>query len=184
MQRKQATDEAVMLELQRGDRSQLTLLLRRHADALLAFIHRTVRDRHRAEELFQDVFLAVWIGRHSFQRSGTFRPWLFGIAVNKCRAELRRSTRLSVVGLNYADEAASPGPTPESAADAAETAHHVQQAVDRLPDNQRTAVVLRLWSGLAYSEIAQAMGVAEGTVRSHMFHALKTMRNYLEPRLR
>jgi RNA polymerase sigma factor (sigma-70 family) len=67
---------------------------------------------------------------------------------------------------------------------ATETAQLVAQAVATLPPAQRTVVVLRNWNGLAYAEIAQIVGRSEGTVRSHMHHALAGIRKYLEPRLR
>ncbi len=67
---------------------------------------------------------------------------------------------------------------------AAEPPAGVANAVARLPQQQRAVLVLRIWNGLSYAEIAQVIDRSEGTVRSHMFHALSTIRKYLEPRMR
>jgi DNA-directed RNA polymerase specialized sigma24 family protein len=90
-------DERLMQEVAAGKRECVGPLLRRHASGLLTFIQRMIGDRHRSEELFQDVFLAVWTGRHRYQYPRPFRPWLFGIAANKCRAAFRRPVPLPAV---------------------------------------------------------------------------------------
>lgn len=185
MEHPRETDRTLMSRAACGDRQALDTLIRRHANGLLTFIHRMVGDRHRAEELFQDVFLAVWSHRGRYRDGRPFRPWLYGIAMNKCRAEFRKTRPVPV------DFQADP-PLPVLANDltpaetvlASERAVHVAQAVATLPDQQRTVVVLRIWNGLSYQEIAEAVGKTQGTVRSHMFHALAAMRRYLEPRMR
>jgi len=82
-------DERLMQRVADGAREAMSILLRRHATPLLTFIRRMIGDRHRAEELFQEVFLAVWVQRRRYRFPSPFRPWLFGIAANKCRAYLR-----------------------------------------------------------------------------------------------
>src|SRR6185295_1745929 len=78
-------DERLMEQVAQGKRECLEPLVRRHANALLTFIQRMVGDRHRSEELFQEVFLAVWRKRAQYQSPRPFKAWLFGIALNKCR---------------------------------------------------------------------------------------------------
>jgi RNA polymerase sigma factor (sigma-70 family) len=79
---------------------------------------------------------------------------------------------------------AASGPSPEDTLVATETAALVATAVARLPLQQRTVVVLRIWNDMAYADIALAVGCTEATVRSHMHHGLAALRKYLEPRLR
>jgi RNA polymerase sigma-70 factor (ECF subfamily) len=179
------SDESLMAQVARGQRDQMTVLLRRHASRLLTFIHRMIGDPHRAEELFQEVFLAVWTGRRRYQYPRPFRPWLFGIAMNKCRADFRRRGPPAVELDEQADLVpVGAGRTPPEAAIAAETANLVAAAVATLPPGQRSVLVMRIWNGLSYAEIAEAMDVAQPTVRSHMCHALTAVRKYLEPRLK
>lgn len=185
-----AGDEELMLRVADGNRDALNPLVRRHADALLTFIMRMVGNRHRAEELFQEVFLAVWQRRRGYQYPRPFRSWLFGIAANKCRADFRTQVRapwsMPLVSADgeFEPSASAADASPVEAAIATETATIVAQAVATLPSQQRAVLILKLWNGLDYAEIARSLGSAPGTVRSHMFHALNAMRCYLEPRLR
>ena len=177
-------DERLMQRAADGAREALSILLRRHATPLLTFIQRMIGDRHRAEEIFQEVFLAVWVQRRSYQYPSAFRPWLFGIAANKCRACLRwmRWTPPPAGdGAGVADVTRES--SPPDAAIAAETAAAVAAAVAELPDMQRMVATLRIWNGLSYAEIAEVAKRSESTVRSNMFHALATLRLCLARRL-
>jgi RNA polymerase sigma-70 factor (ECF subfamily) len=177
------TDAVLMREAALGDRVCLGKLVRRYAGGLLTFITGMVGDRHRSEELFQEVVLTVWKKRRQYRYPRPFKPWLYKIALNRCRLEFRRPAPVTA-DLPVDGIAASPEPTPVEVAIAAETETVVKSAVAQLADRQRVVVVLRIWNDLSYGEIAEILGVTEGTVRSYMFHALNTMRRYLEPRLR
>jgi RNA polymerase sigma-70 factor (ECF subfamily) len=178
-------DEWLMARVALGERDCLEALVRRHASRLLTFLERMAGDRHRGEELFQEVFLAVWLKRRQYEFPRPFKPWLYAIAANKCRA-VARGRRLAAVALEDAAPwaPASAVPSPEESAVATETAALVAAAVTLLPAQQRAVVVLRVWEGLSYAEIAEAVGRTEATVRSHMHHGLAALRKYLEPRLR
>lgn len=89
MDREYEADERLMQRVAEGARDAMSILLRRYATPLLTFIDRMMGDRHRAEELFQEVFLTVWVQRRDYCPLSAFRPWLFGIAANKCRTHLR-----------------------------------------------------------------------------------------------
>jgi DNA-directed RNA polymerase specialized sigma24 family protein len=84
------TDERLMQQMALGKRDALSALMRRHANSVLTYLRRMTGDEPLSEELFQDVFLAVWTHRRRYRSPLSFRAWLFGIAVNKCRAALRR----------------------------------------------------------------------------------------------
>src|SRR3954451_5392333 len=89
-------DEDVMAEVALGQSQRLEQLVRRHATPLLTFIRRLVGDRHHSEEIFQDVFLAVWTKRHQYEFPRSFKNWLYAIALNKCRARHRSRVLVSV----------------------------------------------------------------------------------------
>jgi RNA polymerase sigma-70 factor (ECF subfamily) len=180
----QDRDEWLMSQVALGRQEVLEPLIRRHANPLLTFIRRMIGDYHRSEELFQDVFVAVWKKRRQYQVPRPFKPWLYAIAVNVCRAEFRRR-RLAAVPVHDEDPAVgwAGGDPPGEVALATERATLVLAAVRQLPPKQRVVVVLRAWSGLAYAEIADVLGRSEGTVRAHMHQALAKLRDYLEPRL-
>lgn len=170
-------DEDVMDRVARGDAAELETLVRRHAGGLLTFLVRMVGDHHRAEELFQEVFLAVWLKRRSYQHPRPFRPWLYAIAVNRCRADLRLKTPRPLALL---DDGPAPDVGPDAPLLAAETAAEISRAVTRLPPMQRAVVVLRVWQEMPYVKIAEAVGCTEATARSHMHHGLAGLRAALE----
>jgi RNA polymerase sigma-70 factor (ECF subfamily) len=172
-------DEDLMAQVARDRADRLAPLVRRHATGLLTFLARMVGDSHRAEELFQEVFLAVWLKRAQYEYPRPFRPWLYTIALNRCRAVFRLK-RPAPVALGDRD-AAGDDASPVESAIGAEMAGFVSQAVTRLPPQQRAVVVLRVWQGLPYADIAEMVDCTEGTVRSHMHHALAALRDQLAP---
>src|SRR3954454_7329448 len=148
-------DEFLMGQVADGRGDLLAWLVRRHAGGLLTFLARMTGDHHRAEELFQEVFLAVWLKRRQYQYPRPFRPWLYAIALNRCRADyrVRRPTPLPLGDEHSAEADDSPAEVLASA----ETAAQVSEAVTRLPTQQRAVVVLRVWQGLPYAKIAEVV---------------------------
>jgi len=169
-------DEWLMVQVANGKREHLEPLLRRYAGPLSTFIDRMIGDRHRSEELFQEVFLAVWIKRRQYQFPRPFKAWLYAIALNNCRAEFRARAGPTALPLDDSSIAAplAPEPSPADTAIATETAALVSTAVTRLPAQQRAVVVLRVWDGLSYAQIAEIVGRTEATVRSHMHQVYGT----------
>ena len=179
---KHERDEWLMAQVALGKRDYLEPLIRRFASPLLTFIQRMVGDPHKSEDIFQEVFLAVWAKRKQYQFPRPFKAWLYAIAANQCHAlARRRPLASSSFGADGAVEA--PDPSPADTAIATETAALVSAAVAQLPGQQRTVVALRIWNGLSYAEIAETLDRTEATIRSHMHHGLVAMRKYLEPRL-
>jgi RNA polymerase sigma-70 factor, ECF subfamily len=179
----QQPDETLMGQVVLGCRESLAPLVRRYAAPLLTYIRRMVGDEHRSEELFQDVFLAVWTKRSTYQPPRPFRPWLFAIATNQCRANFRRQN-YATTNDAAASEAESHDPSPVEAVAGDETARIVESAVAELPPQQRSVVALRVWNGLSYAEIGESLGLTEATVRSHMHHALAALKRTLATRLK
>lgn len=178
---KHERDEWLMAQVALGKRDYLEPLIRRFASPLLTFIQRMVGDPHKSEDIFQEVFLAVWAKRQQYQFPRPFKAWLYAIAANQCHASARR--RPWAGSLAEEDTAVSAGPSPSDTVIATETAALVSAAVAQLPTQQRAVVALRVWNGLSYAEIAETLERTEATVRSHMHHGLVAMRKYLEPRM-
>jgi len=180
------SDATLMAQVVSANRDAFDTLVRRHADGLLTFLHRMTGDRHRAEELFQEVFLAVWTQRRAYRPGSPLRPWLYGIAMNRCRADFRKA-RPAPVDFQAdppAPQAVAGDPSPPQTAIDAETAAIVSDCVARLPARQRAVLVLRIWNEMSYYAIANTLRCGEGTARSHMYHALETLRKRLEPHMR
>ncbi len=180
----QDSDEGLMAQVVLGRRECLERLVRRYASRLLTLIQRMTGDHHWGEELFQEVFLAVWSKRRHYHFPLPFKPWLYTIAINQCRLwyRRRRPLPLSLDG-QVAEPLAAGGPEPDELLVATETVALVGTAVQRLPLRQRTVVVLRVWEEMSYANIAETLGCTEATARTHMHLGLQTLRRELEPRL-
>ncbi len=176
----QTTDAVLMREVASGRRESLEVLIRRHGCDVLTFIARTINQSHRRDDVFQDVFLAVWKNRFQYQYPRPFKPWLLKITANKCREHLRSGKQRA---WSLTDDPLSAADQPDASLISRETSDVIASSVARLPQNQRTVVVMRIWNGLSYAEIAQATGSSEGTVRSRMHHALNRLRQKLQTRL-
>ena len=174
-------DETLMARTANGDRACLELLVRRHATPLLTFLARLAGDRHRAEELFQEVFLAVWAKRRQYQHPRPFKAWLYAIAVNKCRAAFRVQPTWSAP-LNERDTAAA-AVAPADAMMAAETADLVGRAVARLPEQQRAVVTLRISGGAFLRPHRRDRRLHGSHGALHMHHGLAALRKHLEHKL-
>jgi RNA polymerase sigma-70 factor (ECF subfamily) len=146
-------------------------------------------DSHRGENLAQETFTRVFIKRRNYEPSGKFSTWLWRIALNLCYDELRQRRRRPETFLEdqdaYAPVVLEPvgtaGPMPDASAVARETGELVRAALDRLPENYRTVLVLRHFENLKFCEIADLLEVPEGTVKSRMAEALTRMSRMLKP---
>jgi RNA polymerase sigma-70 factor (ECF subfamily) len=176
-------DEWLMAKVAQGHPEMLEPLVRRYGTLLLSFICRMVGDRQKSEDVFQDVFLAVWRRRHLYRFPRPFKPWLYAIAINRVREVHRKSGRREQPAEEDSVLAGGENSSPSESAIATETSMLVQQAVAALPPRQQMVVAMRMWKGNSYAEIAAAMGIREATVRSNMHDALAAIRRYLEPRM-
>jgi RNA polymerase sigma-70 factor (ECF subfamily) len=152
-------------------------LVARYEKPLFNFILRTVRSRALAEEMFQETFLRAYRALPQFQptaQGASVRAWLYRIAVNLCRDEVRSSRYQTQAA--YSDEVsakvASEAPSPEQRAQAQQRAALVRAALAELTETQREVLVLFQYQGLSYPEIAETLGVPLGTVKSRMHAAL------------
>jgi RNA polymerase sigma-70 factor (ECF subfamily) len=177
------SDEWLMGQVVRGQRDCLEVLVRRYATPLLTYLTRMCGDAHRAEELVQEVFLAVWTKRKTYKLDKPLKAWLYTIATNRCRSAFRGAKGKPMVSLDDAvgDSPVGDHPSPMETAVGVENAAIVSAAVATLPEQQRMVVTLRIWGGMSYAEIATSAGRTEATIRSHMHRALESLRKSLSP---
>jgi RNA polymerase sigma-70 factor, ECF subfamily len=159
-------------------------IVRLHRPAVFRFVLASVRDRDAAESLTQDCFLKAHQSRERFRGDCAFRTWLMQIAVNLVRdygrnrrLQFWRRTRASALDVDEAGpRIPDRGLSPEARASAREQLEAVWQATGRLPERQRTVFLLRFVEDMDVLEIAAATGMAEGTVKVHLFRALRAVR--------
>ena len=175
-------DDAQLVPLAaRGDRSAFRALVERHRGLVYRVAFQYAGNHQDAEDIAQDVFLKVYRSLDRFRQDAQFTSWLYRIVMNACVDRSRRRSPADTGDGN--DElllsAASPDPNPESRAWAGEIGEAVQAAVDRLPPRQRVIFVMRHFEELKLSEIASALGLAEGTVKRQLHAAVHRLRHAL-----
>jgi RNA polymerase sigma-70 factor (ECF subfamily) len=180
-----AQDEWLIRAAQQGDLPAFNALVIRHERAVYGVCYRLLRDMPAAEDATQDTFVKAWSSLNSF-RGGTVRPWLLTIATNRCYDVLRSKARRPAGSLDA--ELVETEPTwtsqageehPEAFATRTELSTYLEQALDQLPIDQRTAVILSDIHGHSYDEIATITGVAVGTVKSRISRARSKLREVL-----
>jgi RNA polymerase sigma-70 factor (ECF subfamily) len=183
------SDEKLMLRFQAGDARAFEVLVLRHRTPVFSFLLRLTGDRGRAEDLCQEAFLKVVKASAGWQERARFTTWLYAIARNLAVDESRRQSFRRTEPLEPSredgsrrDEAASDDPLPDRAADAALIRPRLEAALESLPPEQREVFLLREYSGLRFSEIAEVTGAPENTVKSRMRYALEALRAELAAR--
>jgi RNA polymerase sigma-70 factor (ECF subfamily) len=187
-----APSEDLMARVAQGDRSAFEELVKRHQGAVLNIIYRFMGDRHKAEDLAQEVFLRVWQAAGRYKPTAKFTTWIYRITANLCLNELKSVRRWKLIFFSsggtggnpedsYPDQHAYEGQTPEDLLVAADTRRRVASALQRLPANQRLAVILKRYDDLPYKEIARILGCSVSAVDSLLVRAKRNLSKYLTP---
>lgn len=192
MQPDSGTLETALRAAQRGDVAAFNTLVVTYQRQLYNVCYRTLGSPDDAADATQDALLSAFRGLKTFNGPASgLRGWLLRIAVNACYDQLRRRQRrptdsLDALGsadldheASVADRLADPSLGPEQRSLGAETARNIQDAIDRLPPDQRLTVVLCDVQGLSYDEAAQAMSIELGTVKSRLSRARAHLRDLL-----
>lgn len=171
-----------------GDEAACADLVAEHQRWVVHLALNLLGSRDEALDLSQEVFLRVFRTLHQFRGQSGLRTWIYRIAVNLARNRhrfWRRRHRDEQVSLDehvaiHGDHLAGHESTPEQLLAQKELGARVQQALDGLPFDQRTAVILREVDGLSYEEIAFSLGTATGTVKSRLARARRVLREELQ----
>lgn len=170
-------DEALFARfIERGDDAAFTELVRRHEDAIFGLAYRMTGDRADALDATQDTFVAVFRKAHSFRGQSAFKTWLYRIGINACKDLLRKRGHSAVPEADLPDE-------PNAAVD---VEHHsslrldLAAALQMLPEDYRTAVVMHDIGGFPYDEIARLTGTNIGTIKSRISRGRKRLAEVLE----
>ncbi|MFQ5489963.1 MAG: RNA polymerase sigma factor [Phycisphaerae bacterium] len=189
---------ALARRLQAGDMSAFAELIQRYQDRVYNTVWRICGHAEDARDLTQDAFLKAHQSIGSFRGQATFYTWLFRIAVNLTLSSRRAARRRGTVSLdaplqatsgnhqasNLAARMQDPSPHDPSDRQAATELHdQVVGALNKLDEEFRAVVVLRDMEGFDYRQIAEALGIAPGTVKSRLHRARSALRDMLEPML-
>ena len=187
-------DADLMLRVKRGNREAFDLLMQRWQQPVISFIYRTLPDADEAEDLSQAVFVQLWKSAARYEVAAKFSTFLFTIARNLCLNELRRRARHPADSLDepHPDDEAHPYRQIEdrresSASEATQNAElvtKVQEALDALPEKQRTAIILCREGELSYEQIADLLGTSLQATKSLIHRGRETLKARLKPYLR
>ena len=161
-----------MLAFKGGEALAFRELFDRYKNPIYGFVRRRINDPGRAEEITQDVFLALVQHRNGYEVTASFRTYLYRIALNRIASEFRKKKESEPL-LENAPSAGGGDPA---------VVQQVREALVQLEPAQREIVLLREYQGLSYEEIAAVLKVPVGTVRSRLFRAKLALRDLLVPR--
>jgi RNA polymerase sigma-70 factor (ECF subfamily) len=183
------SDLSLVRRVQRGDKGAFDVLVLKYQHKLVKLVTRYVRNPAEAEDIAQEAFIKAYRALPQFRGDSAFYTWLYRIAINTAKNAVVSRDR-SPVDYNFdrdsIDESydmqgrLKDAETPEGLVLTDEIRHTVNAAIEQLPEDLRTAIVLRELEGLSYEQIAGAMGCPVGTVRSRIFRA----REAIDRRLR
>jgi RNA polymerase sigma-70 factor (ECF subfamily) len=184
-------DQQLVQRVQRGDKSAFDLLVRKYQHRVLKLVGRFVNDAAEAEDVAQEAFLKAYRALPAFRGDSAFYTWLYRIAINTAKNTLVSNRRrpvefdLDLQDPEQHDRQAmlKDADTPEGVLLTEEIRGVVERALEQLPEDLRTAIVLRELDGLSYEEIAEAMDCPVGTVRSRIFRAREAIDKKLKPLL-
>lgn len=172
--RNQPSDEDLIERFQRGDLYAFDLIVKRYKDQLLNFVYRFVGNQEEAEDIVQETFLRVYRKRKAYKRIAKFSTWIYTIAGNLARTELRRRKRrklFSISDLGFEDkdyEISDERSTPESEVDGVIQEEIIQKEINNLSPKFRQVIILRDVQELSYEEISKIIKVPIGTVKSRV----------------
>ena len=173
------TDAQLVRHVQKGDKGAFDLLVLKYQHKIVNLVMRYVRDPDQALDISQEAFLKAYRALPRFRGESAFYTWLYRIAVNTAKNYLAAQRRRPMdVGLDLQDSEQydlhaklRETDTPEGVTLSQELYETVERAINGLPDDLRTAIILRELDGMSYEEIAQTMDCPVGTVRSRIFRA-------------
>lgn len=171
------SDEELIEKFQNGDNYAFDQLVRRYKEPLLNFVYRFVGDIIEAEDIVQDTFLRVFKNKHYYKNVAKFSTWIYTIAGNLAKTELRRRKRRKLFSIHRdtQDEKEWDLPdietSPEKEVNTRVTEKIIQKAINNLPEKFREVVVLRDIEGFSYEDISEIIRVPLGTVKSRVNRA-------------
>ena len=183
-------DWQLVQRVQRGEKQAFDLLVAKYQRKLFRLLSRLIRDQAEIEDVAQEAFIKAYRALPNFRGESAFYTWLYRIAINTAknylvaqgrRAPTRTETEIEDAE-NFDDgDSLRTEDTPERMLLSKQVAEAVNRAIERLPEDLRTAIVLRELEGLSYEEIAESMNCPIGTVRSRIFRAREAVAEDLRP---
>ena len=179
----QHTDGRLVARVREGDLEALGELYKRYKTQVYRTALAITYDEGMAEDILQETFLRIYTYANSFDETQPLGPWLYRVTVNLSYSWTNRAKRwLNLFQSAFERLKSSTRRVPEQVAEELELRQSLRQAIDALPEPQRAVIVLYYLEELSVNEIAYAMGVPEGTVKSRLYYARERLRKAITER--
>jgi RNA polymerase sigma-70 factor (ECF subfamily) len=193
------SDDELMINCSRGNPKAFAILMRRYEARLAKYISGFVKDGDLAQDLTQETFLRAYRSRNNYTAKASFAAWIYRIATNLCYDEFRKRRVSPSVSLNTSftfqinekgdeetcslyelipDESISP---PDIEIEREEQRKRLRSAIESLSGKHRTVILMHVYKGMEYAEIAEQLGCSVGTIKSRMHYAIRSLRQMLQP---
>ena len=179
MQLREQPDSELVRQIQSGDAAAFDELMRRYKRPLVNFIFHMLGNAQDADEVAQDVFVRMYQNVDTYRPQTKFSTWLFAVARHAAIDRIRCRSRHRTESIESAPEIVAVSGTAEEV-NAREIGDQIAAAVAKLPEDQRTAIVLSEYHGMTYAEIAGVMRCSEKSVESRLYRARLTLRAALQ----
>jgi len=179
------TDEELVARSIDGDTDSFNQLVLRWERPIFALAYRVIGREEEARDVVQETFLRAFRGIKNFRGQAKFSSWVYRIALNLCRDWIRRERRAPIQatpeGVDLVELAAEQGPVEsiETLVARHDLSKIVEQAMALLPDEQRTAIILKEYHGMTFQEIADLQGCPLSTVKTRLYQGLTVLRRHL-----
>ena len=173
------SDKELIARIARQDQRAIEALFARYQVRVFRFILRRVRSEAVAEELTNEVFLEVWRNAARFEGRSSLSSWMLGIAHNKAISSLRKRTE-DELDEDAVGAIADDADTPDVVSQKLDKGQLIRICMERLSDDHREVLDLVYYQELSISEIAEAIGVPENTVKTRVFYARKKLSEFLK----
>ncbi len=180
------TDEELVARSIDGDTDSFNQLVLRWERPIYALAYRVIGREEEARDVVQETFLRAFRGIKNFRGQAKFSSWVYRIALNLCRDWIRRERRAPIQatpeGIDLVELAAEQGPVEsiETLVARHDLSKIVEQAMALLPDEQRTAIILKEYHGMTFQEIADLQGCPLSTVKTRLYQGLTVLRRHLQ----
>lgn len=172
-------DEIELIQkFKKGDKVAFRQLVEKYQDSVINTSYRFLRNREEAEEVAQETFLKVYLSSGSYQPKTKFSTWLFKIVVNCCLNKLRDKKKFLSLPLGE-DLPAPIENQPDKCLEKEELVRSVKDAIDSLPENQRTVIILNQYEEFSYQDMAKILDCSISAVESRLFRAKENLKRIL-----